>query len=327
MKNGIRFTGSMVLVYNNFMDSQVLIERFRTELGRPPLRDMALHPYSHFRIGGPADYFFEAVTENELVQALKITREINLRHRVIGGGYNLLFDDLGYRGLILRNAVKDIRLEDSSRIVISSGSTLKDLISFCVEQELGGLEFLTGIPGTVGGAVYGNAGAFDQDIGQALRGARLLTYSGEIMPVEREFFDFSYRFSRLKTSEHILLSAILEGTSRARARIQDLLSDYSLKRENRHPPWGVACAGSYFKNPVLASGEKVPAAFLLDQVGAKGMQVGSAAVYSGHANFIINQDLATSEDVRELASQLKAKVKKRFSVDLSEEVIFLPAEP
>ena len=309
------------------MDSQAIIERFRIELGYPPLQNINLQPYSHFRIGGPADYFIEAVTENEMVQALKIAREINLRHRVIGGGYNLLFDDLGYRGLILRNAVKNIRLEEPSRIVISSGSTLKDLIAFCIDQELGGLEFLTGIPGTVGGAVYGNAGAFDQDIGQVLRGARLLEFSGEIAHVDRDFFDFSYRFSRLKISEHILLDAILEGTPRARNRIQDLLAEYSQKRENRHPPWGIACAGSYFKNPVLASGEKVPAAFLLDQIGAKGMQVGGAAVYSGHANFIINQDLATSQDVRELASRLKEKVKKCFSVDLSEEVIFLPAEP
>ncbi len=305
----------------------MLIERFRTELGRSPFQDVELHPYSHFRIGGPADFFFEALDETELIQALKITRELNLRHRVIGGGYNLLFDDKGYRGLILRNAVNNIRMENSSRIKISSGSTLKDLIAFCVDQELGGLEFLTGIPGTVGGAVYGNAGAFDQDIGQALQGARLLSFSGKIVTVDREFFNFSYRFSRLKTSEHILLSAILEGISRPRARIKELLSDYSQKRKNRHPPWEIACAGSYFKNPILASGEKVPAAFLLDQVGAKGLQVGGAAVYAGHANFIINQDLATSKDVRELADQLKAKVRKRFSVDLSEEVIYLPAEP
>ena len=120
--NGIRFTGQEFLVYNGPMDAQELIERFRSELGRPPLKDIALQPYSHFQIGGAADYFFEATTENELVQALKIAREYNVRHRVIGGGYNLLFDDLGYRGLILRNAVKNIRMEGSSRIVISSGS-------------------------------------------------------------------------------------------------------------------------------------------------------------------------------------------------------------
>ena len=246
---------------------------------------------------------------------------------MIGGGYNLLFDDRGYRGLILRNAVSGIRLQGPSYIHAASGATLADLMTFCLDQELGGLEFLVGIPGTLGGAVYGNAGAFDQDIGQVLREARIFTLSGEVVRVEADFFAFSYRHSTLKKGGPILLEAVLEGYPRDRAHIQELLSGYRKKRENRHPPREVACAGSYFKNPVLPSGEKVPAAFLLDQIGAKEMTVGGAAVFSGHANFIINQDRANSEQVRELASRLKARVKDRFAVDLEEEVIFLPAEP
>ncbi len=302
-------------------------ERFRTEVGRPLEEGVSLGPYSNFRIGGRADFFFDAVTEEELVRAALFAREHGLRHRIIGGGYNLLFDDRGFRGLILRNAVRGIRLEAPSRIIATSGSTLEELMTFCLDQELGGLEFLVGIPGTIGGAVYGNAGAFDQNIGQVLQEARILTLSGEVVRIERDFFSFSYRNSALKKSGHILLEAVLEGYTRDRGHIREQQDEYCRKRENRHPPRDVACAGSYFKNPTLPSGEKVPAAFLLDQIGAKDMEVGAAAVYPGHANFIINQGRATSQQVRELAARLKSRVRERFGVDLEEEVIFLPAEP
>lgn len=309
------------------MALQNFSERFRSHVGRPPKEEVSLKDYSHFRIGGPADYFFEAVGEDELVRAALFAREAGLRHRIIGGGYNLLFDDLGFRGLILRNAVKGIRMEGASRIAVGSGSTLEELMTFCLDQELGGLEFLVGIPGTIGGAVYGNAGAFDQAIGQALKEARILTLSGEIVRIERDFFAFSYRDSVLKRAGHILLEAVLEGFAAERTRVRDQQDDYRGKRANRHPPRDVACAGSYFKNPILASGEKVSAAFLLDQIGAKGMEEGGAAVFRGHANFIINRGGATSQQVRELAVRLKSRVKERFHVDLEEEVIFLSAEP
>jgi len=301
---------------------------FAKAVGRPALLDEPLKSHSHFAIGGPADLFFEAREESELVKAVRFARDSDLPFRVIGAGTNLLFDDRGYRGLILRNAVKGIRLlRDSRRLAVSAGTGLEDLMGFCLDQELGGMEFLVGIPGTLGGAVYGNAGAFDQDIGQILKEARLLSPSGEILRVEAPFFEFSYRHSSLKSRVHILLEAVLEGFARRRAAIQELLSEYREKRKDRHPPWDTACAGSFFKNPVLPGGEKVPAAFLLDQVGAKQMRVGAAAVYSGHANFIINRKNARASEVRELAAQLKDKVRSRFKVDLQEEVIFLPAEP
>jgi UDP-N-acetylmuramate dehydrogenase len=309
------------------MDRSDFPARFQEELGWPLAQGVNLSAYSHFRIGGPADFLFEAATEEQLVQAVRFARGMQIKHRVIGGGYNLLFDDHGFRGLIIRNAVKHLRLEGSHQIAAASGSTLEELIQFCLDQDIGGLEFLVGIPGTLGGAVYGNAGAFDQEIGQVLEQARLLMHSDEVIRVDREFFGFSYRHSVLKGSENILLEVVLNGFARVRSDIQAILTDFRRKRENRHPPWGIACAGSFFKNPVLSSGEKVPAAFLLDQVGAKEMAEGDAAIFSGHANFIINRGNATSEQVRILAARLKSKVQERFAVDLEEEVIYLPAEP
>jgi UDP-N-acetylmuramate dehydrogenase len=315
------------LVYNEPMDPTGISNLFEKAVGKPALLSVSLKAYSHFCIGGPADLFFEATREQELVSAVRFAQTNDIPFRVIGGGTNLLFDDSGFRGLILRNAVKGFRLiTGTSGVAVSSGSTLEELITFCVEQEIGGLEFLVGIPGTLGGAVYGNAGAFDTDIGRVLTEARLLTRSGEITRVDQAFFSFAYRTSSLKSSGHILLEVVLEGHPQKRGAIQAALSEFRKKRENRHPPWEVACAGSYFKNPVLPSGEKVPAAFLLDQVGAKGMRVGGAEVYSGHANFIINRGSAGSKEVQELAERLKKEVKARFEVELEEEVIYLPAD-
>jgi UDP-N-acetylmuramate dehydrogenase len=304
-----------------------LADAFLQDLGNPLERSVPLWQYSHFKIGGEADFFFEATTEKDLIKAITFVRQKELPFYVIGGGFNLLFDDAGFRGVIIRNRVTGIEASGGTEITVASGTSLESLLEFCLEEEWGGLEFLVGIPGTVGGAVFGNAGAFDQDIGAALNHARLLTPTGEIIQVDNAFFCFAYRYSSLKETPHILLQTTLECFAKDRHHIEALLQEYLKKREKKHPPWGVACAGSYFKNPQLPSGEKIPAAFLLDKVGAKGMRVGDAEVFSGHANFIINRGKATSRDVRELAVLLREKVRERFEVELREEVMYLPAEP
>lgn len=314
--------------YNDIMNSPSdFADAFFQAVGKPLEKSVPLWQYSHFKIGGEADFFFEATTEEDLIKAVIFTRKEKLSTFVIGGGFNLLFDDAGFRGVIIRNRVTGIHPLGESEISVASGTSLESLLEFCLEEERGGLEFLVGIPGTVGGAVFGNAGAFDQDIGAALNHAQLLKPTGEIIQVDKAFFSFAYRYSSLKKTTHVLLKATLESFAKDRQHIESLLHEYMKKREKKHPPWGVACAGSYFKNPQLSSGEKVPAAFLLDKVGAKGMRVGDAEVFSGHANFIINRGKATSHDVRELAALLKEKVHKRFAVELREEVIYLPAEP
>lgn len=301
--------------------------KFTSVVGKSLEESVSLQEYSHFKIGGEADYLFTATSPEDLINAIHFARDSKLNYYVIGGGYNILFDDAGFRGLIIYNQVKCIEFKQESEVIIASGSTLEELVNTCRENGYGGVEFLVGIPGTVGGAVYGNAGAFDQDIGEILTSARLLTSSGELKTVQRSFFSFDYRQSRLKQTRDILLEASLEVYPRDKQQIESHTQDYLKRRETKHPPRGIACAGSYFKNPLLPSGEKVPAAFLLDKVGAKSLHVGDARVYSGHANFIINKGNARSQDVRELASRLKKRVKNKFDIKLEEEVIFLPAVP
>jgi UDP-N-acetylmuramate dehydrogenase len=300
---------------------------FQNTLGQPLDFSIRLSDYSHFRIGGEADYFYCARSADSLKKAIKIAREFPVYYTVMGGGYNLLFEDEGFRGLVIKNQVKEVSRHDSGLIRCASGSALQEVLEWCAENELGGLEFMAGIPGTVGGAVYGNAGAFDEAIGDRVVEAVLYDETGREVRKNREYFSFDYRYSAIKNRLDIVLEVILRVEERRRSSIEANIADYLERRKKRHPPWDVACAGSYFQNPVLPDGKKVAAAKLLDGIGAKALKKGDAEVYEGHANFIINRGNARARDVLRLASELKKRVKEEYGVDLKEEVIHVPAVP
>jgi len=300
-------------------------ERFAKSVGKPLEHSVPLDKFANFKIGGRADYFFTASSIEELVQAVKLAKQVSLPYYVTGGGYNLLFDDKGFRGLIIKNKVHGINQLGKARIEALSGTDLPELVAFSVDKGLQGFEFLAGIPGTVGGAIFGNAGAFDQSIGNFLTEAQVLNEKCEQLEVDRDYFSFAYRQSRLQSSRELLLKVAFELKEGDKEKIEERTDGILAERKKKHPPWDVACAGSYFKNPVLPDGKRVPAAYLLDQVGAKGLAVGGAAVFENHANFIINYKSATAQDVLNLAQELKRRVKEKFGVVLEEEVIFLPA--
>lgn len=300
---------------------------FLKTLGKPLERFVLLSHHSSFKIGGEADYFFEATSPQELANAVMLARECSLPFYVIGEGCNLLFDDQGFHGLVVKNAVKGIRREkETEAIEVLSGTLLKDMVRFCLEEGLGGFEFLAGIPGTVGGAVFGNAGAFGKSIGDYLKEAFLLNVKGEEVRVKKDYFSFNYRHSYLKQKHDLLLKSLFVLSRGERAKIEEKIEKNLEKRRKRHPPGETAYAGSYFKNPVLPDGKKVTAGHLLEQVGAKGMRVGDAVVHHIHANFVINLGKASARDVLSLALELKRRVKEKFSIALEEEVTFLPAD-
>jgi UDP-N-acetylmuramate dehydrogenase len=299
---------------------------FLDNVGEPLKESVLLRDYSNFNIGGKADYFFEATSVPGLVKSILFARESSFPYFVIGGGYNLLFDDDGFRGLIIKNSVKGIKQAGKkSEIEALGGTPLRDLIQFSTDKGLSGFEFLAGIPGTVGGAVFSNAGAFGQSIGKFLKDAEILDSKGKRVKVKRHYFDFRYRHSILSKKYDVFLRAVFELHPGVKEEIKARIEENLEKRKSNHPPEDVACAGSYFKNPVLPDGRRIPAAHFLDKVGAKNMKVGGAAVYEGHANFIINKERASAQDVLRLARELKGRVRERFSVELEEEVIFLPA--
>jgi UDP-N-acetylmuramate dehydrogenase len=310
------------------MLSMINIRRMiESHVGRPPETGVELKLHSNFKIGGPADFFFEAASLDELRKVISFARVIGFRYYVIGGGNNILFDDAGFRGLIIKNTCKGFEFDPVSyRVTALSGTPLSDLTDLCRRQGLAGLEFLAGIPGTVGGAVYGNAGAFGCAIGDILEEALLLDSAGaERRAVPPRDFEFGYRDSRLKRTGEIVLSASLRVSSGDQGEIAGCMDSYLTLRSERHPSRDMAYAGSYFKNPLGPDGKRLAAGKLLEQVGAKERSIGGAAVYHGHGNFLYNRGGATAADVRQLAAILKEKVKARFGVELEEEVIFLPA--
>jgi UDP-N-acetylmuramate dehydrogenase len=300
---------------------------FKDRVGVELRRGVPLHRYSNFRIGGKADYFFSASCLEELAAAVSLAEQESVPYRIIGGGYNILFDDDGFRGLIIKNDVKGIEKLGGHEITVLSGTDLKEVIQFCLDEGLGGIEFLAGIPGTIGGAVSGNAGAFGKCIGDVFRGGEVLKKDGQRAEIAKEHMNFKYRWSVLKEIPYVLLKAVFTLKRESSDFMKKKIEGNIKKRQNKHPPWDAACAGSYFKNPVSETGEKIAAGYLLDKVGARSLRKGDAAVYKGHANFLINTGKASSKDIRSLASELKHRVKKRFGIILEEEVVVIPAGP
>jgi UDP-N-acetylmuramate dehydrogenase len=269
--------------------------------------------------------FFEARTGAALERAVSLAVREKYPFYVIGGGSNILFDDEGYRGLIIRNRLEGITREEG-RLAVLSGTLLATVLRETLSGGLSGLEFLAGIPGTVGGALYGNAGAFGSCLGDFLETATLLVPGGGSLEVGREGLGFGYRDSALKRNGAVVLRAVLlspPGDKKTSdARIREVLEH----RRQKHPPWGTACAGSYFKNPWPPGGDRLPAGRLLEQAGARGLAIGDAAVYETHCNFIINRGNARSRDVLLLAEELKERVFRQFGVRLEEEVIHVRAD-
>ncbi len=298
--------------------------KFLESVGKSLQKDVSLCELSHFRIGGTADYFFDALSTSELSAAICLARAYQTPFYVIGGGYNILFADEGYRGLILRNSVQGLKKLKDSEIEVNSGTPLREVLHFCTENSQTGLEFMAGIPGTVGGAVFGNAGAFEQNIGACLHRATILDSENNTITVDNAYFTFSYRHSGLKEKHDVLLKASFAVKESKKEDIVNKIQGILEKRRANHPPWETACAGSYFKNPILPNGSKIPAAKLIDKVGAKGLRVGGASVYELHANFIINTENASAQDVRDLAAELKRRVQEEYGYKLEEEVIYLP---
>jgi UDP-N-acetylmuramate dehydrogenase len=300
---------------------------FRESLERPLQSRVSLRRHSSFRIGGPADYFFAARSLKELKSCLRFVHELSLPHYVIGSGTNMLFSDAGFRGLILKNDVRGInRVQGEGRVSVLSGTSLSDLVSFALEEGLEGIEFAAGIPGTVGGAVFGNAGAWGLSIGQQLEEAVILDRQGNEARVGKDFFEFGYRDSSLKRNHLPVVEAVFMLRKGDKGLIRDRIDKNLAKRKSPCPSPKMAYAGSYFKNPVLPDGTRVAAGRLLERVGAKELTKGGAGVYGGHANFILNCGGATAEDVRALARTMKARVKREYGIELEEEVIYLPAD-
>lgn len=297
-----------------------VFENLFETLGHDLKQNEKLSLHTTFGIGGEAEFFYVARRPEDLIKAIQVAEEAKIPFFVLGGGSNVLVSDSGFGGLVIKNQCDKICLSDK-KITCQSGTLLYDLVNSSCENSLSGMGFLAGIPGTIGGAVYGNAGAFGKGVGALLTEAILLNSQGSIERVPKKYFEFGYRESKLRKTKDILLSATFELKKGEKEKIKREVQG-NLEKRREKLPQKEKSAGCFFKN-VVNKGKKISAGFLLERVGAKKMRQGEAAVFKSHANIFINLGKATSKDVRRLADFLKRKVKKEFDIDLEEEVVYL----
>ena len=295
-----------------------------------------LSRYTRFGIGGPADLYAETGSVEAFIAALNVARASGVPTMVIGGGTNLIVSDGGYRGIVLRYTGERL-LASNGRVSADAGASLQDLVDFAIERGLAGLETLSGIPGSVGAAIYGNAGAYGHSISERVLKVRF--FDGAALRIfENEECRFHYRESIFKQRKDWMILSVELRLDPAGAAALRSAADEILKVRNEKFPVTMKCAGSIFKNllllelppgvaaqvPAAAVREgKVPAAWFLDQVGAKGMARGEIHVATYHANLIYNAGAGTAADLCTLIAELKARVRERFGIDLEEEVQYV----
>ncbi len=287
--------------------------------------DVPLSSYTTFKIGGPASALIEVANPEVLLELAEILRKASIPWKLLGGGSNVLVADKGYDGLVIvfhspENAIKI----DENQITAPAGVDFHALALTSVQASLTGFEFAAGIPGTFGGAIYGNAGAFGEQVGDVIESLRVLAPNGETQQLSQAECGFAYRESRFKSSGEIILEATLKLKPGNRSVSQQRIDDIMALRRSKHPDWRrTPCAGSFFRNiePTSNATRRQAAGAFLDQVGAKQMTVGQAGVFAGHANIIINRGNASFDDIVTLSEQMKSAVFKQFGIELQREVI------
>jgi UDP-N-acetylmuramate dehydrogenase len=274
------------------------------------------------RIGGPARYCVTVERREDMVRLVRECAQEGIDWFLLGGGSNVLFNDAGFDGMVIVNRIGGIEFGPGDPVACGAGVVLMDLVRAAESKSLAGLERMAGIPGSVGGAVVGNAGAFGQTIGDRIESIDIVTESGETRTVTPETLEIDYRETRLKYSKDVVLTARFRLEPGEREDLSRTISEILELRATKHPGHGVATAGSFFKNlPPPAPGEhRVPAGRILEEAGARGLRVGDAAVFEKHANIVVNRGGASALEVLELTGTMKQMAFDRSTIALEEEV-------
>jgi UDP-N-acetylmuramate dehydrogenase len=313
-----------------------LAQRTARPAGLSVLENVPLARYTRFEVGGRARILADAASEAALTEVLSAVEESGERYAIIGGGTNLVVGDQGYPGVVVRYTNAAVEFAGDT-VKVAAGVVLQDLVDAAIARGLKGLETMTGIPGWVGGAVYGNAGAYGHSIQERVVSVRFLERGG-VREISNADCEFAYRESRFKRrKDWVILSVTLRLESGNAEELRATAGGILKIRYEKYPPT-MRCAGSIFKNllwsdlteavrvqvpaAVVREG-KVPSAYFLEQAGAKGLRRGGVCVADYHANLIYNQGGGTAREVGELIAELKHRVHERFGLDLEEEVQFL----
>ena len=292
------------------------IDVLRLKFGAAVQEEVSLAPFTSARIGGPADILVTVKTATELMDAMTVLWDYGMPYTILGGGSNALISDKGVRGVVVLDRAKEVRFEsgDQPTVWCEAGVVFSNLANRCASKGLSGLEWAATVPGTVGGAIYGNAGAFGDDMSNNLISTDVLTKNGiEKLTVEQ--MEYGYRTSVLKRGEikAIVLSGTLRLKNSSREEVSAKINEFSESRKSAQPPG--ASMGSMFKNP---AGDH--AGRLIEAAGLKGTRIGNAEISTKHGNFFINHGDTKAEDVHALIRLTQETVFKKFGVELELEV-------
>ncbi len=301
------------------MENNRIENKFCTCLGSDNVyRNEPMKKHTTFRIGGPADYYLCPHSAKEIQKVVEICREEKIPYFILGNGSNLLVSDKGYRGAVIQlwKNVSDIRV-DGCLIEAKAGASLAKIAAQALEEGLTGMEFAAGIPGTLGGAVVMNAGAYGGEMKDILKEALVMDEEGKIFTLEKENLKLGYRTSIVKEKGYIVLAATLELKPGNREEIRKLMEDLKQRRAEKQP-LDMPSAGSTFKRP-----EGYFAGKLIMDAGLRGFSVGGAQISEKHCGFVVNTGEASASDVLNLIREVQKRVRENSGVELETEVKFL----
>lgn len=273
--------------------------------------------HTSFKIGGPADILIKASTIEEVKNILKIVQQNNIPLYVIGNGSNILVKDKGIRGIVLKVDLKGLEItnyNDSIIVKVGSGMPLGFLAQKLLKEEISGFEELSGIPGTIGGAIKMNAGAHGKEMKDIVVNTTYIDMQGNIKTIENKEHEFEYRNSIFSREKFIILNTTLKLQKGSKDKIQEKMTEYTTYRKEKQPI-EFPSAGSTFKR-----GEDFITAKLIDECGLKGYKIGGAEVSTKHAGFIVNTKDATAQDVIKLIDYVKTKVYEKFKININLEI-------
>ena len=286
-----------------------------------------LAPLTTFKVGGPAEWLLDTRSSDEIVRALSLARAAGVRATMLGGGSNVLVADAGVRGLVIRPRGGAIARLDDARVRADAAVTINGLVRWTITHAAAGLEAWAGTPGTVGGAVFGNAHFNGKLIGDLVVETRLVSADGSVVDVPAASMAFGYDCSRLQTSGEVLLSAVFRVSPGDPAALR-ATARASLAYRKKTQPLDTPSAGCIFQNPepgrdAVPDGIPWSAGALVDRAGLKGAAVGGARVSPAHGNFIVNDGSATAADIKRLIERCRDAVRDRFGVALRDEIVYL----
>lgn len=298
------------------------VEQFRELFGDELQVNASLSRYTSARVGGPAELFLAVTSAEELQRAVELAYALNVAYFVLGGGSNIVVADAGIAGLVILNKSRKVTFRHTGASVIctaESGLNLSSLARQCISRGLGGLEWAVSVPGTVGGAVVGNSGAHGGDMAGSLRAVTVWEPGFGARLYNHDELGYAYRHSILTEernhprSRRVVLFAELELTPESTAVLTARANGFTAHRKETQP--GGASMGSMFKNP-----DNYYAGYLIDTAGLKGFRVGGASISDKHANFFINDDTATAENIRGLIAEAWNSVREQFGIEMELEV-------